>query len=297
MQNVTLRLDWLPTGYQSIFYYGKEKGFFADQGINLDIEDGRGSASTIQSVAAGNDDFGFAAMPVLAQGANKITDVKMVCGVIEKTPNAIIALKSSGITEPSDLAGKTQGFTPGGETVPADAFEAVNGVDPKTVKRVAVSAGSEVAALLSHKVDFINEWVFDEGLEVKAHEPSVDMLFADYGVDVMGSGVIVNTSTIQSKPDLVQGFVTATQKSMEATAANPDEAISVFKKARPQAPAISLDNLKGSIPFFHSKSTQGKPDCTMSDQDVQGTQEVLQKYANLPASVSVSSLVDSQFIK
>jgi NitT/TauT family transport system substrate-binding protein len=294
---VSLRLDWLPTGYQAIFYYGIDQGIYSDAGIDLSVSDGKGSSSTIQSVAAGQDDFGFAAMPVLAQSATTITNVKMVCGVLEKTPNAIIALGDSGITQPSDLAGKTQGYTPGGETVPATAFEATNDVDPSSVKKVAVAAGAEVSALLSHKVDFINEWAFDEGLQVLGEDPDATLMkFGDYGVEVMGSGIIVNTSTIDDDPDLVQSFVDATQKSMEATASDPQAAYDAFVKARPTAPDISLENLKQSIDYYHSENTDGDPDCSIAPEDVQGTQDILQQYADLPSSVDVSSLVDSEFV-
>jgi NitT/TauT family transport system substrate-binding protein len=293
----SLRLDWLPTGYQAVYYYGKSLGYYTKAGINLSIEDGKGSSSTIQAVAAGKDTFGLAAVPVLAQAATSVNDVKVICGVVEKTPNAIIALSSSGITKPSDLTGKTQGYTPGGETVPATAFESVNGVDPSSVKKVGVAAGAEVPALLTHKVDFINEWAFDEGLQVKEKDPNATILpFADNGVDVMGSGIIVNTSTIKDKASLVQNFVSATQKAMKATAANPKAAYDAFVKARPTAPDISLENLKESILYYHSQSTQGQPDCSMSTADIQGTQTILSKYAGLPASVKVASLIDTQFI-
>ena len=68
------------------------------------------------------------------------------------------------------------------------------------------------------------------------------------------------------------------------------------RKARPTAPDISLQNLKDSLAYYHSASTAGKPDCTMSQQDIQGTQTILQKYGGLPSSVNVASLVDTQFI-
>jgi hypothetical protein len=83
---------------------------------------------------------------------------------------------------------------------------------------------------------------------------------------------------------------------MKATAADPKAAYDAFVKARPTAPDISLENLKESIPYYHSPTTQGQPDCSMSTADIQGTQTILSKYAGLPASVKVASLVDTQFI-
>src|SRR3546814_6103716 len=49
---VTLMLNWYVYGEHAPFYYGKEKGIYAKQGIDLDIQEGRGSAVTTQAVAA-----------------------------------------------------------------------------------------------------------------------------------------------------------------------------------------------------------------------------------------------------
>ena len=55
---VSLRLNWYLGGLHVPFYYGKERGFYAAEGIDLAINEGRGSANTVQVVAAGSDTFG-----------------------------------------------------------------------------------------------------------------------------------------------------------------------------------------------------------------------------------------------
>ena len=57
---VTFRLNWYMGGLHVPFYYGKEKGFYKEEGIDLTINEGRGSANTVQVVAAGSDTFGLA---------------------------------------------------------------------------------------------------------------------------------------------------------------------------------------------------------------------------------------------
>ena len=57
---VSLRLNWYLGGLHVPFYYGKERGFYAAEGIDLTINEGRGSANTVQVVAAGSDTFGLA---------------------------------------------------------------------------------------------------------------------------------------------------------------------------------------------------------------------------------------------
>ena len=60
---VSFRLNWYLGGLHVPFYYGKERGFYAAEGIDLKINEGRGSANTVQVVAAGSDTFVLTPLP------------------------------------------------------------------------------------------------------------------------------------------------------------------------------------------------------------------------------------------
>src|SRR3989442_15904028 len=60
---VSLRLNWYLGGVHVPFYYGKDKGYYAAEGIDLTINEGRGSANTVQGVAPGSGTFGLAHSP------------------------------------------------------------------------------------------------------------------------------------------------------------------------------------------------------------------------------------------
>src|ERR1700759_4113837 len=68
---VTLMLNWYVYGEHAPFYYGKEKGYFADQGIDLDIQEGRGSGTVAQVVAAKTVQFGYIDVPTMMRAAVK----------------------------------------------------------------------------------------------------------------------------------------------------------------------------------------------------------------------------------
>ena len=76
---VSLRLNWYFGGLHVPFYYGKEKGFYKAEGIDLTINEGRGSGNTVQVVAAGSDTFGLADSSSVIATAAKGADVKSVC--------------------------------------------------------------------------------------------------------------------------------------------------------------------------------------------------------------------------
>src|ERR687884_598613 len=68
---VVLLLNWYVYGEHAPFYYGKEKGLYAAEGIDLDIQEGRGSAVTIQAVAAQTGTFGYSDIPTMIKAAAK----------------------------------------------------------------------------------------------------------------------------------------------------------------------------------------------------------------------------------
>src|SRR5438132_7993099 len=110
---VSLRLNWYFGGLHVPFYYGKEKGFYKAEGIDLTINEGRGSANTVQVVAAGSDTFGLADSSSVIATAAKGADVKSVMSLLNTTGFSVVSLAESGIKTPKDLEGRTVAVTPG----------------------------------------------------------------------------------------------------------------------------------------------------------------------------------------
>ena len=110
---VSLRLNWYLGGLHVPFYYGKDLGYFKQEGIELTINEGRGSANTVQVVAAGSDTFGMADSSSLITTAAKGADVKSVMSLLNSTGFSVVSLASSGIRKPKDLEGKSLAVSPG----------------------------------------------------------------------------------------------------------------------------------------------------------------------------------------
>src|SRR3954447_8772446 len=70
-EKVTLMLNWYLYSEHAPFFIGKEKGFYDAEGIDLDIQEGRGSAVTIQAVGAGSATFGYVDVPTMIKAASK----------------------------------------------------------------------------------------------------------------------------------------------------------------------------------------------------------------------------------
>jgi len=151
---VSLRLNWYLGGLHVPFYYGKDKGYYAAEGIDLTINEGRGSANTVQVVAAGSDTFGLADSSSVILTASKGADVKSVMSLLNTTGFSVVSLAESGIKTPKDLEGRTVAVTPGDPL--GQLLQAVckaNNVDCSKIGMVQVDPAAKVVTVLEKKAD------------------------------------------------------------------------------------------------------------------------------------------------
>src|SRR5258705_3661968 len=83
---VVLMLNWYVYGEHAPFYYGKAKGIFAAENIDLEIQEGRGSAATTQAVAAKTADFGYVHVPTMMRAAVKGAPVLATAVLLPTSP-------------------------------------------------------------------------------------------------------------------------------------------------------------------------------------------------------------------
>src|SRR5688572_21751980 len=112
VQDVSLRLDWVPSWYHAPFYVALEKGYYRDAGLNVTILDGQGSNTTGQVVASGAETFGFMSLLSVPLLADKGAQLRAIGAFIQTAPEGVITLAENGINSPKDLEGKTWGYTP-----------------------------------------------------------------------------------------------------------------------------------------------------------------------------------------
>ncbi|WP_265520414.1 ABC transporter substrate-binding protein [Oerskovia flava] len=236
---VTVTLNWVPYGEHAPFYYGVEQGIFEEEGIDLTIQPGNGSGNTVQQVAQGNTDFGWADTPPLANAISSGMPVKSVGVFLQTGPSSVEFFSDQQITEPADLVGKTVGGTPGDAmygTFPA--WLEINGVDPADVTVVNVDAAGKIAALIEGRVDAIQGFHHDQAPTIENQTGTqVDALpFADFGMNLLGTGLVVNDATIEGDPDLVEAMVRATSRSFLEAADDREAAVAAMAEGAEQAP-------------------------------------------------------------
>jgi NitT/TauT family transport system substrate-binding protein len=258
---VSLRLNWYLGGLHVPFYYGKDKGYYSAEGIDLTINEGRGSANTVQVVAAGSDTFGLADSSSVILTASKGADVKSVMSLLNTTGYSVVSLAEANIKTPKDLEGKKVAVTPGdplGQLL--QALCKANGVDCSKISMVQVDPAAKVVTVLEKKADALLGGVDDQYflIKYKGANPAA-MRYADFGGNIVGMTIFTSGETLKKNPDLVKRFVRATVKSWEEAKKNPGAAVDAALKVKPDLNRQStLDQLMVDIDLLDSKNSRGR---------------------------------------
>ena len=258
---VSLRLNWDLGGLHVPVYYGKDMGFFKQEGIDLTINEGRGSGNTVQVVAAGSDTFGMADSTSLITTASKGADVKSVMSLLNSTGFAVVSLASTGIKTPKDLEGKSFAVSPGdplGQLF--RALAAHNKLDMSKIRFVQVDPAAKVVSVLEKKVDALLGGADDQYflIKYKGQEPAA-LRYADHGANIVGMTIMTTGNTIKTKPDLVRRFVKAAVRSWEEAKKNPNAAVDSAMKVKSDLNRQStMDQMMVDFELLDSSNSKGR---------------------------------------
>jgi NitT/TauT family transport system substrate-binding protein len=235
---VVLLLNWYVYSEHAPFFLGKERGYFDQEGIDLDIQEGRGSGVTVQAVAAGTATFGYADVATMIKAASKGAPVTAVGVALQTSPMSVMGFADKNIRKPADIKGRTVAVTPGDSMSQVwPLFLKKTGLKESDFKTVSGDAQTKLNAVMNNQADLLLGYVMDQAIKLQdgAHKPVYPIRFADYGVNMVSSGIIVQKDYLKAKPDVVKRFLRAATKSLEEAAKNPEAAIDAMLKANPKS--------------------------------------------------------------
>ena len=228
--DVRLRLNWMYYGSHAGFALGKDRGYYDEAGIDIDIRSGNGSSSAHRLVANGDSLFAYgscaAMVSLAAQGAPLVS-----VGVIDAMgTEAILVRPDAGVKSIEDLKGKKLLTTANAGVNTFFPLVLKNaGVSEKDINLTVVPDGALVSAYLQGTGDAVGilGGLDDKPAEIKANggDDPVTFPYSDYGVNQVGYCLSTHADTVKTNPDLVKRFVAATVKAYTQAAANPDAAV------------------------------------------------------------------------
>jgi putative hydroxymethylpyrimidine transport system substrate-binding protein len=247
LTKVSVSLDWFPWSNHSGLYIALDKGYFTDEGLEVDIHPPADPSAVLQTVAAGRDDFGINYQTGVMIAREQDIPVVSIMALVQHPLNSVMTLKESGIAEPKDLAGKTVGWPGIPDNEPLlDTMLKSQGLSLDDVELVNVGFDL-VPALIGKKVDAIvgAYWVHES---ISATNQGFDlniMRMEQHGVpDFYELVMVANEEKIAKDPDLVRGFVRASMRGYQDAIADPQAAVELLKRLRPE---VDLDIEKPGV--------------------------------------------------
>ena len=232
LREISVVLDWYPNALHAFLYDAIEKGYFAEEGLKVNIQFPSNANDAMSLVAAGQAEIGlYYQQDVIIARANQNVPVKSIGAVVQAPLNIVLSLKEKNITSPTDLVGKTVGYA-GTELSEAliHSIMANVGADSSDVTMIDVgfdlmssmttgNVDATIGCLVNHEVPQMEE----EGFEVNYFD------LDDYGVPTYYEGVfLANDETIAQEPEMLQGFLRACAKGFDDMQADPDGVLQIL---------------------------------------------------------------------
>lgn len=299
-------LDWKLQGVHAWYFLAQDKGYFAQEKIDITIDQGDGSANAVTKVMAGTYQASFGDLNAIVQNAATKPGQApvMVYQIYNRTPFALMTKADSPIKTLKDLEGKNIGSPAGGAAMRMFATLArKNGVDASTVSWTNMAPNLQEQMLLRGQVDASAVFNVTSYMNLVAQnlDPEKDIRwfhYADHGIELYSNGVMVSPQLIKDKPQVVAGLVRAVHKGLRDAIANPDAAIEALAK---REPLINKDLEKRrllyalkTVVFTPEVATAGVGD--VNDERLKRSVAELAAVFELPRQPAPAEVFDRRFL-
>jgi len=254
---VKFRLDWKAGAQHLPFYYGKERGYYAKEGIDLEIISGSGSADSVKTVGTRAVEMALVDALVLVQARAQQLPAVAVAAYYQRTPIVLLSPKAKPIKSAQEMLGKKIGSKKGSSTSQGlTLFLEANGIKPEQLSLVDIGFG--VQPLLVGQVDALMGFTMNEPIEAEsAGMPVHELFIADAGVKAYGLTIAANEKFVQEQGPVVKAFLRATKQAMADCAKDPKGAVEILAKAVPELnKERELKVLHRSVPVWNSADTK-----------------------------------------
>ncbi|NWO14771.1 ABC transporter substrate-binding protein [Virgibacillus sp.] len=251
-KEVSVVLDWTPNTNHTGLYVAKEKGYFEEQGLDVDIKM-PGEAGADQLVASGKADFGVSYQEGITEARVQDIPIVSIAAVIQHNTSGFASPKEKDITEPKDFEGKTYGGW--GAPLEKAVISSLMKQDDADVEKVDIvnMGDTDFFTAVERDIDFA--WIFYgwTGIEAELRNEEINMVYlTDYTekLDYYTPVLATNETMIEEDPDTIKQFLAAVTKGYELAIENPDEAAEILIQAEPD---LDADLVKASQKWLADK--------------------------------------------
>lgn len=267
LTKTSVMLDWTPNTNHTGLYVALEKGFYREEGLDVEILQA-GDVGPDQLVAAGQIDFGVTYQENVTHARAQDIPIISLAAVIQHNTSGFASLKEDNLVRPLDLEGqKYGGWGSPAERAIIEAVVTNDGGDPETIEFIDIGS-TDFLSVIGEKVDFY--WIFQGWDGLRAEQQNVPLnviMLKDYepALDYYTPVIVTNEDNIAQKPDFVKKFMTATSKGYQYCIENPEEAAEILLEAVPE---LDSELVKASQVYLSEQYRADAPYWGRQDQKV-----------------------------
>ncbi|WP_422071753.1 ABC transporter substrate-binding protein [Tranquillimonas rosea] len=226
LRTVNLQLGWLASNGILGEVAAAEQGFFAEEGLELDITAGGPNVDGVASVASGRAALGsISSSPSLMLARSAGLPVKCIAAGYQQHPFTYFSLEKNPVREPKDLIGKTVA-TNGTARILLQALLAKNEIPEDEVEVLVM--GSDMSPLMTGQADVVTGWKTNTSALEVIGDQRVDMSLWDAGIQLYANPYYVTDQSLSDEPELVNAMLRAVSRGWGWVHDNPEAAVDLL---------------------------------------------------------------------
>lgn len=299
-EKFTFALNWFAVGDHAAYWVALEKGYFAQRGLDVTLENSKGSGDSIAKVDTGRADAGLADAVAVLGASARGARTKMVGMVFDNTPLNFFSRKDKPITKPKDLEGKTIGAPPGdGQRQAWPAFAKLHKIDESKVTWINVEPTAKIGALAEKRVDVVGDYSTGLPFYEKAMGTgnAVMMPWADTGFDLYSMSIIASEKTMKERPKALRAFLEAAYMGWRDVMSDPKAALAIFKKRVPEIDLSIIEpNMMLGMDLMRTKLYADKGIGWIDEKKMCTTVDIVNTYMGLPKKLECQGVYTTEFL-
>jgi NitT/TauT family transport system substrate-binding protein len=299
------RLNWTLYGEHAPFFVALDKGFYKDEGLDVEILEGSGSTTVAQLVANSTNPVAYVDAATMMRGISAGMPIKAVGVTLQQSPMSFIyRADAAKPTKISEIKGSRIAITAGDASLAIfTAFMGKLNMQVSDVQLITVAnPAAKEQAVLNKQADSLLGYFMDQGPRMQL-QSGVKMgwtrLYDMAGVTTLSSAIIANNDWLKDAKhqDAMKRFLRASQRGWDYTAKHPEEAADIFiKHAKAFNKEIALLEINGTMTIIHTKHTEGKPLFWSAKEDWQESQDLLEKFAKMPPQPDMAKYYTNEYL-
>jgi NitT/TauT family transport system substrate-binding protein len=258
--SLSVGLGYIPSVQFAQFYLADEAGYYAEAGLDVEFQN-KVDPELITLVGQGAVDIGMGDGTSLIPAVGQGIPVRYAATIFGRFPNVLFSLARTGIHDVADLAGKSVGVPGrfGSSWIALQALLASAGLTTDDVEVVTYPDFGHGVAVAEGQVDAAIGYLNNEPVQLTLEGLDVNVIHVDDVAPLPGPGLVVGTSTLQTKGDALRAFTGATLRAMEDIAADPQRGLeATFAKVPELAadPETQLAVLEATVDAWQSDYTR-----------------------------------------